>query len=63
MTDQPAAAAAAMHRCLQQTANSLVWTSTVLTLEICYSYYLHITRLQMKHHQNHIVLPLRFPHL
>lgn len=27
MTNQLAAAAAAMHRCLQQTANSLVWTS------------------------------------
>lgn len=52
MTEQPAAAAAAMHRCLRLTANSLVSTSAVLTLEICHSYYLHITRLQMKHHQS-----------
>lgn len=52
MTEQLAAAAAAMHRCLRLTANSLASTSAVLTLEICHSYYLHITRIQMKHHQS-----------
>lgn len=51
MTEQ-LAAAAAMHRCLRLTANSLVSTSAVLTLEMCHSYYLRITRLQMKHHQS-----------